>query len=121
MTAARRLGQPRVVEDETPVSPIAGSTAEMDRVGHCVELAGKGIPRVRNKDKGGVGACSRIAWATEPVKNEIARLKVVGGILDRRKSEGRHGGKGDRARRGCHTRRGGGKRGSPSLRKTVDR
>jgi hypothetical protein len=48
-------------------------------------------------------------------------LKVVGGILDRRKSEGRHGGKGDRARRGCHTRHGGGNRGLPSLRRTVYR
>ena len=78
------------------------------------ELAGKGVPRVR--DKSGVGACSRIARATEPVKDKIARLKVVGGILDRRKSEGRHGGKGDRARR-----HGGGNRGLPNLRRTFYR
>ncbi len=99
-----------ILKEEPGVPTVLQSSPDLA----LSELAGKGIPRVHNK--GRVGACSRITWATEPVEDEITRLKVVGGVLDQGKSEGRHSGKGDRARRELNTKRGGGKRGSPSRR-----
>jgi len=110
-----KIGCTGILKKEPGVPTVLQSSPDLA----LPELAGEGVLRVRNK--GGVGAGSGIAGATEPVQDEIARLKVVGGVLDCRKSEGRHGGKGDRARRGCHTKRWRGKGGSPSLRRTVDR
>ena len=90
-----------ILEEKSGVPPVLQCGPDLA----LPELAGEGVPQVRNK--GRIKACRRIAGETEPVKDELARLKVAGGILDRGKSEGGHSGKGDRARRGCPTQLGG--------------
>ena len=80
------------------------------------ELAGEGIGGVSDESRVGTG--SGETGAAKPVEDEVARGKVVGGVLDHREGEAIDR-KRDRAQRGHHQRRGGGNRDAPSSRGNV--